>query len=57
MSLYESGDFTGDISLEKLCNNDFKAKATREVDLRNLAKLIIRGGWPANLDYSAKDSN
>lgn len=57
MSLYESGDFTGDISLEKLCNNDFKAKATGEVDLRNLAKLIIRGGWPANLDYSAKDSN
>ena len=57
MSLYESGDSTGDISLEKLCNNDFKAKATGEVDLRNLAKLIIRGGWPANLDYSAKDAS
>jgi len=57
MSLYESGDSTGDISLEKLCNNDFKAKAIGEVDLRNLAKLIIRGGWPANLDYSAKDAS
>ena len=57
MSLYESGDSTGDISLEKLCINDFKAKATGEVDLRNLAKLIIRGGWPANLDYSAKDAS
>ncbi len=57
MSLYESGDSTGDISLEKLCNNDFKAKATGEVDLRNLARLIIRGGWPANLDYSAKDAS
>lgn len=56
MSLYESGDSTGDISLEKLCNNDFKAKATGEVDLRNLAKLVIRGGWPANLEYSAKDA-
>lgn len=57
MSLYESGDSTGDISLEKLCNNNFKAKATGEVDLRNLAKLIIRGGWPANLNYSAKDAS
>ena len=56
MSLYESGDSTGDISLEKFCNNDFKAKATGEVDLRNLAKLVIRGGWPANLEYSAKDA-
>lgn len=26
-------------------------KATGEVDLRNLAKIIIRGGWPANLNY------
>ena len=57
MSLYESGDSTGDISLEELCNNKFKGKATVEVDLRNLAKLIIRGGWPANLEYSAKDAS
>ena len=57
MSLYESGDSTGDISLEDLCNNKFKGKATGEVDLRNLARLIIRGGWPANLEYSAKDAS
>ena len=46
-----------DISLEELCNNIFKAKATGEVDLKNLAKLIIRGGWPANLNYSAKEAS
>ena len=57
MSLYESGDSTGDISLEELCNNKFKGKLTGEVDLRNLARLIIRGGWPANLVYSAKDAS
>ncbi len=57
MSLFESGDSTGDISLKDLCNNKFKGKATGEVDLRNLAKLIIRGGWPANLNYSAKDAS
>lgn len=57
MSLYESGDSTGDISLEELCNNKFKSKLTGEVDLKNLAKLIIRGGWPANIDYSAKEAS
>lgn len=57
MSLYESGDSTGNISLEDLCNNKFKGKSTGEVDLRNLAMLIIRGGWPANLKYSAKDAS
>ena len=57
MSLYESEDSTGDISLWNLCNNNFKGKATGEVDLRNLARLIIRGGWPANLNYSAKDAS
>ncbi len=57
MSLYESGDSTGDISLEKLCNNEFTGKATGEVDLKKLAKLIIRGGWPANLGYSAKEAS
>ena len=57
MSLYESGDSTGDISLYDICTNKMKDKLTKEVDIRNLARLIIRGGWPANLDYSAKDSS
>ncbi len=57
MSLFESGDSTGDISLEELCNNNFKEKATGEVDIKNLARLIIRGGWPANLGYFAKDAS
>ena len=57
MSLYESEDSTGDISLEDLCNNKFKGKVTGEADLRNLARLIIRGGWPGNLEYSAKDAS
>ena len=57
MSLYESGDSTGEVSLESICKNEFKGKATGEVDLRNLARLVIRGGWPANLDYSAKDAS
>ena len=57
MSLYESGDSTGDVSLQELCNNKLKQKLTGEVDIRQLARLIIRGGWPGNLDYSPKDAS
>jgi hypothetical protein len=28
---------------------------TGEVDLRTLAKLMVRGGWPGNLDTDEKD--
>ena len=57
MSLFESGDSTGDISLKKLCNNELEPKLTGDVDLRYLARLIIRGGWPGNINYSPKDSS
>jgi predicted AAA+ superfamily ATPase len=57
MSLFESGDSTGDIYLKELCNNRLKPKLTGEVDLRRLAGLIIKGGWPGNLAYSPKDSS
>ena len=45
MSLYESGDSTGAVSLESLCHGDFTPAMTGEVDLRNLITYIIRGGW------------
>lgn len=50
MSLYESGDSSGVVSLEELCNNSLKPAMTGNVDLRNLAGYIVRGGWPGNLD-------
>lgn len=31
--------------------------STGEVDLRKLAGLIIRGGWPGNLEYSPKEAS
>ena len=57
MSLYESGESNGQISLKDLCNNKFEAKVTGEIDLRNLARLIIRGGWPGNLNSSPKEAS
>ena len=41
MSLFESGDSTGVISLEELCNDKIIQKLTGEVDIQKLAKLII----------------
>lgn len=57
MSLYESGDSTGEISLKDICENKMKDKLTGEVDLKNLARLIIRGGWPGYIEYTAKDAS
>ena len=45
MSLYESGDSTGLISLKDLCENKFESKLLEETKLERLAYLIIRGGW------------
>lgn len=56
MSLYESGDSSGEISLKDICEGKNVCKSTGEVNLRNLAHLIIRGGWPANLNYTSDDS-
>lgn len=49
MSLYESGDSSGDVSLEDLCNGKLIPKMTGEVDLKKVIEFIIRGGWPASL--------
>ena len=50
MSLYESGDSSGCISLKDLCSNKFENVFTGDVELRKLAYLIVRGGWPENID-------
>lgn len=56
MSLFESGDSTGKVSLREICEGKEISQLTGEVDLRHLAHLIIRGGWPSNLGYSSDDS-
>ncbi len=55
MSLFETGESSGKVSLEKLCNGEFTPVLTGEVDLRDLARYIVRGGWPGNLDASGED--
>lgn len=50
MSLYETGDSSGKISLKELCDGNIHACMTGEVNLKDLIGYIIRGGWPANQD-------
>lgn len=54
MSLYESGDSSGKISLEELCNNNLKVAMTGDVKLTDIINLIVRGGWPGNINTPAK---
>lgn len=55
MSLYESGDSSGKISLQELCTGRLSPTITGEVDLHTLAHLIVRGGWPGNMDTDDAD--
>jgi len=50
MSLYESGDSSGKVSLKDLLCGELKPAMTGEVDLKKIIEFIIRGGWPGNLD-------
>ncbi len=50
MSLYESGDSSGKVSLKALCNGNLTPVMTNEVDLKKITELIYRGGWPGNID-------
>ncbi|HIT11004.1 MAG TPA: ATP-binding protein [Candidatus Onthousia faecigallinarum] len=49
MSLYESGDSTGEVAISDMLDNKDISKHIREIDLKQIAHLIIRGGWPESL--------
>lgn len=46
MSLYESGDSTGDVSLKDLFDGNCDIHGAAYHDLDKIAFLICRGGWP-----------
>lgn len=52
MSLFESGDSEGIVSLMDLFENkNITSRLKENPTLQKLADLIIRGGWPASLNY------
>ena len=55
MTLYESGDSSGNISLKDLCEQKFQSKILTETPLEKLAYLFARGGWPGNIDVEESE--
>lgn len=56
MSLYESGDSTGDASLTDMLENRQKNVNVEIPDAYGLAHLIIRGGWPSNINVNPENA-
>lgn len=56
MSLWESSESNGGISLASLFNGETQDCRAPGYDLKHIAFLTCRGGWPAALDLSEKAS-
>lgn len=50
MSLFETGDSSGVISLKDIFANELKPTFTGEVKLEQLIYYVVRGGWPGNIE-------
>lgn len=58
MSLYESGDSTGEVSLADFFKEDAQQTiiGNSHIDINHLAYLICRGGWPGALEMDEQDA-
>lgn len=52
MSLYESGESTGEVSLNELFKAPEKIVGVSSIDINKLAYIICRGGWPKAIDMT-----
>lgn len=50
MSLYESGDSTGEVSLKDLFDGVIEIEGDSNLNIERLAFLVCRGGWPQAVD-------
>lgn len=49
MSLFESGESTGDVSLKSLLDKKTHVSGTSKLSYSDLAYIICRGGWPKTI--------
>ncbi len=57
MSLYETGDSSGLVSLEELCSGKLDTVLTGDVLLEDIATYIVRGGWPDNISVNPEKAH
>lgn len=56
MSLWESGDSNGSISLKELFDKNTDISATSNLSIEKIAFLICRGGWPASVSLENENA-
>ena len=56
MSLFESGESNGKVSLKSLFNPDYKVGGHSDLSVNELATAIARGGWPESLGQEEKNA-
>ncbi|MGI6715439.1 MAG: ATP-binding protein [Bacilli bacterium] len=54
MSLYESLDSTGEVSLLSLFDNEIENSLIKQASLEELIELVVKGGWPSNFKVDPK---
>jgi len=57
MSLYESNESNGSISLSELFNQETDAASITDLDIEKIAQIIVRGGWPATVVNTYEDAS
>ncbi len=54
MSLFESGDSSGEVSLKELFTGEVENKRVKKAELQTLAELIVKGGWPEAIQMNVE---
>jgi hypothetical protein len=54
MSLFESSDSSGSVSLKSLFDDNDDIEAISELSIEEIAFAIVRGGWPASIGVNKK---
>ncbi|NLT12465.1 MAG: ATP-binding protein [Clostridiales bacterium] len=54
MSLFESGDSTGQVSLTELFSGNIREAKSEETSIHQVINLAIRGGWPDSIGMPSK---
>lgn len=56
LSLFESGDSTGEVRLSALFDGIVNVFGTSHLDYRRMAEVLVRGGWPASIGKDPEDA-
>ncbi|MFT0899463.1 ATP-binding protein [Candidatus Methanoprimaticola sp. MG2] len=55
MSLFESGDSSGAVSMRSLFDPDTVLESESRLEIEDIARLIVRGGWPSSIVNNIED--